>query len=323
MENRSRKVLVIGGSGFVGGTLIPRLLEDGHDVTILNRGNRLIQGTKQLVADRTDKSQVRKAAENTGDFDVVIDTSSYNYQNTETAWANFAQKTKQWIHLGSAAVYKETPGRFPSEKDEIGGAKIWGEYGVEKSDVDQFLKEHSSEIPVTVLRPPYLYGPGNDNDRETFVWSRALQGRPIVVPSNGLTQIQFLHVEDLADIIKLAMNNKSKRFAVYNVASDECPTLREWVDMLSDMVGAKNTSVLAGKLADSYRPRQYFPFRDYPCCVENSLIKQELNWDAKYGIKDGFRQTFSKQNVEFLKTKELNTKVEDEILKTITVGMNQ
>ncbi len=317
MEKNREKILVIGGSGFVGFTLIPRLLENRNDVTILNRGNKLIKGTKQLIADRTDLFQVQKVAEDSDEFDVVIDTSSYNYQNTETAWNCFSNKTKHWIHLSSAAVYKETDGRFPNEKDEIGGANVWGQYGIEKSEADQFLINHSAEIPVTIIRPPYLYGPGNDNDRETFVWSRALQNRNVVVPKDGLTPVQFLHVEDLVDIFILAINNKPKSLAVYNAASDERPTLREWVDTLSEIAGVTNISVLAGVNAKNYIPRQFFPFRDYPCCIETNLIKKELKWIAKYGVKDGFRQTFSKQRVENLKTIKLNTIIEDEILNNI------
>ncbi len=324
MEVLTKKVLVIGGSGFIGQTLIPSLLRDGHEVTVMNLGDRLILGTKQLVADRVDKTQVRKAAESVGDFDVVIETSSYNLQHTETAWTYFAPKTKQWIHLSTAAAYKETPGRFPSENDEIGGAKVWAEYGVEKSEADQFLKEHSNELPVTLLRPPYLYGPNNDNDRETFVWSRALRGRPVIVPGDGKTPIQFLHVEDLADVFKVVMSHTSVRnFSVYNVASDERLTLRDWVDMLSRIAGVEKTSILARNYADAYKPRQYFPFRDYPCCLENDLIKQELNWHAKYGMEDGFRQTFSSLDTDILKTKDLETKIEDEILKNVPVNSNE
>ena len=318
MKSSPKRILVIGGSGFIGETLIPNLLSDGNDVSVLNRGNRLMKGTHQITADRKNPIEVKTASESTGNFDVVIDTSSYNGQNTEIAWQSFSKKTEHWIHLGSAAVYKETPNRFPTEKDEIGGAPIWAEYGEEKSEAEQFLINHSSEVPVTILRPPYLYGPGNDNDRESFIWSRILVGRPILIPNNGKTQIQFLHVEDLSNAFKTVMYNPPKDIAIYNVAAIERPTLSEWVDVVAKIAGGTNSGILAETYADNYKPRQFFPFRDYPCCISVDLITLKLGWEPNYRLEEGFKQTFETYDLSFLKNKKLDTTVEDQILSNIS-----
>lgn len=317
-----KNVLIIGGSGFVGSTLVRSLKDDDWNVTLLNRGNRPMVGTTQLIADRNEALAVQKAAEGTERFDAVIDTSAYNQNHAKIAWDAFSQKTDHWIHLGSASVYKETPGRHPSETDEIGGAAVWAEYGVEKSEADIFLLNNAGQTPVTILRPPYLYGPGNDNDRETFVWSRALQGKSIVVPGNGQTPIQFLHVEDLAGAIKSALTHIPKKSAVYNVASADTITLQEWVATLSEIAGSDDRGVLAQSSSGSLKPRQYFPFRDYPCCVEVQKITQDLGWKAQYDVKEGFRQTFSTHNIDDLANRDLDTKNEDWILGNITQKKN-
>ncbi len=308
-----KKILVIGGSGFVGRTLVPSLLAGGYKVSLLNRGNRVMKGITQYAADRENIRQMQEAAESAGNFDVVIDTSSYNRRHTEIAWDVFSGKTKHWIHLSSAAVYKEIADGYPGESDEIGGAVVWGEYGVEKSQADEFLIAHASKVPVTVLRPPYLYGPGNDNDRETFVWSRVLQGRPVIIPGNGKTCVQFLHVDDLVSAVHAVMEHR-REVAVYNVGADERLMFREWVAMVAGITGASCAGVVAGNHAARWRPREYFPFRDYACCVEVGLIKRDLGWRAKYGIEEGFRQTFAAYSVEELRDRVLNTRVEDQIL---------
>lgn len=310
---KNKKILVIGGSGFIGSTLIPSLLSKGYVITVLNRGNKLMAGTKQLTADRNDLEQVQLTSHNAGVFDAVIDTSSYNLRHTEIVWEVFSKKTKHWIHLSSAAVYKETPDRFPSEKDELGGAKVWGEYGIEKTEVDNFLLHHSLEIPITVFRPPYLYGPNNDNDRETFIWSRVLQGRPIVVPAEGKTPIQFLHVEDLVNAFEMSLMSKPDGIAIYNIGSDEQMPFIEWIRTLSKVAGINNPNIIFERNITNFQPRQYFPFRNYPCCIDINLIKQQLKWHAKYNIETGFEQTFKTYDVNLLKNKKLETKVEDEI----------
>lgn len=317
MTANSKKILVIGGSGFVGMNLVPTLLKDGHTVTVLNRGNNPMKGSCQIIADREDAGQLDRAAKSSGDFDVVIDTSAYNQKHVATAWASFSEKTTQWIHLGSAAVYKETSGRHPTEKDTIGGAAIWAEYGVEKSEADEFLIRNAGKKLVAILRPPYLYGPGNNNDRETFVWARALQNRPVVVPGDGNTPIQFLHIEDLAAIIKALITKVPTGIVLYNVASDERPTLSEWVAMVAEVAGCKNPGILARDSAESYTPRQYFPFRDYPCCVDVVSAKTKLGWEAKYSLANGFRQTYATQDRDALLERSLDTGIEDQILNAI------
>ncbi|MGB4100820.1 MAG: NAD-dependent epimerase/dehydratase family protein [Alphaproteobacteria bacterium] len=314
MTQKGKSILVIGGSGFVGSGLIPALVAEGYDIAVLNRGNTPMQGTRQLVADRESATQLQAAAQAVGNFDAVIDTSAYNRHHAATAWTAFSHKTNHWIHLGSAAVYKETLGRHPTEKDPIGGAAIWAEYGVEKSDVDQYLMDNAGRIPVTILRPPYLYGPNNNNDRETFVWARAMQDQPVIVPGNGRTPIQFLHIDDLSDIVKAALRKRPLGVAIYNVAADERPTLSEWVRTVAEVAGFPDPGILAGDHAKTYKPRQYFPFRDYPCCVETGLVKTELNWKARYSLAEGFRQTLGTQDQQSLRTRALNLDVERRIL---------
>ncbi|OWK21278.1 hypothetical protein AJ88_19460 [Mesorhizobium amorphae CCBAU 01583] len=90
------------------------------------------------------------------------------------------------------------------------------DYGVEKAAADAFLIEKAEQLPVTIFRPPYLYGPGNDNDRESFIWARCLQRRPVVLPGNGETLIQFLHAGDLADIMVHAAASEAIGAQVFN-----------------------------------------------------------------------------------------------------------
>ncbi|AZO75558.1 NAD-dependent epimerase/dehydratase family protein [Mesorhizobium sp. M1D.F.Ca.ET.043.01.1.1] len=313
----TKRALVIGGSGFVGGHLVPALLHDQFHVSVLNRGHKVTGGAEQLTADRTDGDQLFQIAQQVPGFDVVFDTSSYNFQSTKTAWDAFSGVTQRWIHLSSAAVYKETPGRCPAEGDPIGGAAIWADYGFEKAAADAFLTDQAERLPVTIFRPPYLYGPGNDNDRESFIWARCLQGRPVIIPKNGETRIQFLHAEDLADIMVHASTSEARGAQVFNVASEERMSLREWVNLVATAAGFADPGILAGDQADDYMPRQYFPFRDYPCCVDVQFLMKSFEWRPRLGLFDGFRQTFETQDIQHLASKPLDSETEQTILARI------
>jgi len=233
-------------------------------------------------------------------FDVVIDTSGYTRQQVETAYSVFGGRTKKWIHLSSAAVYRENPDRLPNEHDAIGGAAIWSRYGTDKSEADEFLI-CKSKCPLVVLRPPYLYGPSNANDRETFVWSRVLSGRPVIVPGDGSARMQFLHIQDLANIIAHLVEADSGKQAIYNVAEPETMNAQTWVERVAAVTGIV-PDTLSGELhASGIAAREYFPFRDYPCALDVARFLQDLDWTFQFNFDDGIRSTFQSYNPEVLK----------------------
>jgi nucleoside-diphosphate-sugar epimerase len=319
MTHGKRSSLILGGSGFVGVNLVSALLAKGHEVTLLNRGSVPIKGTRQLIANRENRDDMQKVASTIGEVDAVIDTSSFKRSHSALAWEVLAEATHHWIHLGTAAVYKEKETGHATESDAIGGSSAWGRYGVDKSEADLFLIEKAAETPVTIFRPPYLYGPCNSFDRETFVWARALQNRPVLVPGDGLTPMQFLHIADLSSAIVLATDNVPRRAAVYNIAGHERPAQAEWVRITAQAAELPNPSILAGKLACGYNPRYYFPFPDSPLCLETEQIKSKLGWHPLYSLRAGLRQTYATQDAESLKRKTLDVRVEERIAAALSM----
>lgn len=309
------KILIIGGSGFVGQNIVSHLLSEKHNVSLLNRGNNLIEGTIQISADREDISSMKEVGARVGDVDVVIDTSALMGIHTEIAWEALSDRTPHWIHLSSASVYKEKKDGFPNEEDLIGGAAVWGDYGAEKAKTDAFLIAQGSKKAVTILRPPYLYGPKDPEDRANYIWSRCLNNKKVAIPGDGQTPIQFLHVQDLAKAMTMAMEQPpalSARAAVYNVASPEVYTLAEWVQAVAASVGKSNPGVITNDYQT--RPRDYFSFRDYPCALEIGLIQRELGWSARFDLPKGLEATLQTYDIKDLKVNARTIGQEDQIL---------
>jgi len=241
-----KKVLVIGGSGFIGRSLVPMLVSKGYEVTVLNRGNKKPENTIQLIADRNVPMDMEKASLLADGFDAVIDTSAYTLTQAEIAWQHFSTKTSKWIHVSSGAVYKNYQTDVPhKETDETGGAEIWGSYGSDKSAIDDFLSTRTGSTHTIILRPPYIYGPNNDVDRETFIWSRAEAGLSIIIPAKDNTQMQFLHVEDLADSVCECLGHTFDSNVIYNVAADEIISIRDWVALMLDVCRAILSEIIS------------------------------------------------------------------------------
>lgn len=305
-----KKILLIGGSGFVGRALVPVLRSTGNEVFVLNRGARPVEGTTQLIADRDDPCAVSR---HTAAFDVVIDTSGYTGKQVQTAFSVFGKNAGRWIHLSSAAVYRETPDHLPTEVDPVGGAEVWGSYGADKSDADAFLIKQT-DCPVAILRPPYLYGPNNANDRETFVWSRVLTGRAVIVPGDGSAQLQFLHVHDLARIIAHLTGADFGARAIYNVAEPETMNAEAWVRRVASASGTE-AEIIPGQVhATGITARKYFPFRDYPCALDVSNFLRDFNWRFQFGFDRGISNTFSSYDRQTLKELSPSTAEELQIL---------
>jgi nucleoside-diphosphate-sugar epimerase len=199
------------------------------------------------------------------------------------------------------------------EEDAIGGAEVWGQYGRDKSAADAFLL--AQDAPgLCILRPPYLYGPGNDVDRETFVWSRLMRGRRVVLPSNGATPLQFLHVADLARALsRAALAGLSER--VYNLAGGPSTTAEEWVRLLARLIDVpeERAFVHAGRAAGTLQPRQYFAFRDHPCWVDDQRLRA-AGWTPSFDLESGFRQTLASLDVRELAGRAIDTQWEDVVL---------
>ena len=307
------KILVLGGSGFIGKHLVPLLLAGGHDVSVLNRGNRTMEGTTQYIANRDDPASMQTALSKAPAFDVVIDTSGYTLAQSTIARELLGHKAAHWVHLSTAAVYASSDDDYlPNEDDEIGSIPDWGAYGTDKSAIDSHLLGDIGHAPTTILRPPYLYGPHNTGDRETFIWSRLLKKRPVIVPGNGERVVQFLHVADLARAITLVaeMTPESR---IYNVTNAELLSFAEWVNILAYVSGLAGETVFELGLSGLH-PRAYFPFRESACGVDGGRFMAETGWAPQFNARAGFAQTWAAQDKNALENRVIDTTAEDALL---------
>ncbi|WP_185111730.1 NAD-dependent epimerase/dehydratase family protein [Nonomuraea rubra] len=112
---------------------------------------------------------------------------------------------------------------------------------------------------MTILRPPYVYGPRNAEQRELLPWARMLSGRPVFVPGDGSTRIQFVDARMLARIVVTACEGRLVP-DVYNVGEHTTYSFLEYLHILGHV--AEVAPRLAMVTDTSVRPRDYFPFRD-------------------------------------------------------------
>ena len=233
------RVLVIGGTLFIGRALVDQLLERGDEVVIMHRGKETPFGKRvaEIRCDRNDVAAVRAALNGTR-FDVVYD-NVYDWERGTTADQVIAAATAaseglgRYVYTSSVAAYP--PGGEYDEQAPLVPSDYPNVYGAQKADSERALFElHRRQgVPVTTLRPAFIYGPHNPFPREAFFWDRLLAGRPIIIPEDGSRTMQWVHVRDVARAAVLAATRDVAVGRAYNLASYPPITQIEFVELLA------------------------------------------------------------------------------------------
>jgi 2'-hydroxyisoflavone reductase len=237
------RVLVIGGTLFIGRALVDELLERGDDVVIMHRGKGTPFGKRvgEIRCDRNDVAAVRTALRGAR-FDVVYD-NVYDWERGTTADQVSAAAVaasdglRRYVFTSSVAAYPA--GGEYDERAPLVPSDYPNPYSAQKADSERALFElhRQRRIPVTTLRPAFIYGPHNPFDREAFFWDRLRAGRPIIVPEDGSRTMQWVHVRDVARAAVLAATNDTAVGHAYNLASYPPITQIEFVHLLARIAG--------------------------------------------------------------------------------------
>ena len=316
----SKSVLVLGGSIFVGRSLVENLLEADYDVTLLNRGTRPVPGTAQRIADRQDQKALGAAVGSSG-FDFVIDSCCYTASEARIAYDVLGASCRTWIQIGSAAVYRDDAPVPTPERGYLGDSAQWGGYGRDKLAAEEALAsaaEASGGVAV-VLRAPYIYGPGNTPEREAWLWERLLQRRPVLIPGDGSTPLQWLHTWDLWRAVSAVMKGWSQPgLARFNVAERAGHSIRSYLETLAEVAGVEAQLRETPYEALGLAPRGFFPFRDTSMVLDVGAIHDALGWQAELDLRSGLERTLRAIGASELASAPLDTRVEDEILERIS-----
>ena len=291
----SNKVLVLGGSYFVGRKLVEFLAGHGYAVTVLNRGTRplSVEGVQQICCDRNDGEGMKAALAGKA-FDYVIDVS---WQ--DVSWVDKLcealdfEPVKKFVFISSSAVYDVEHLQIPfAETDVLAENKYWTFYGKGKIDAEsyysEFLREKDTEL--VILRPPYIYGEYNYAQRESLIFRQLLEDKPVVIPVSN-PKLQFIYTEDLAAIVEHLLKVETEKESVFNVGNRDAVTSREWVEVCAKVAG-KAPEIMEVDYEELGRNvRDFYPFFDYDNVLEVSKIGGIIHKETAF--EEGLKKSFA------------------------------
>lgn len=194
-------ILILGGTGFIGPHLVEYAMQNGHRITLFNRGRtntHLFPSVEKLVGDRdTDLSALEGRQ-----WDAVIDNSGYTPQQVELSVNLLKNACDQYLFTSTRSVYTEYTQAVMDEDAPVGPKDIpeaeWDGYGPNKVLAERIVQEGFGRRS-TIARPPVIVGPGDRSDRFTYWVDRIDDGGDILVQGDYDDPIQFVDVRDLSE----------------------------------------------------------------------------------------------------------------------------
>lgn len=196
------KILILGGTIFLGRHLAELVVLRGHEVTLFNRGRHgdVMSDVEQLHGDRDSSLDILKNRK----WDAVIDTSGYVPRVVHRSVSVLARSAAYYVFISSISVYKDFSETGMDETSPMGKLvneaveEVTGEtYGPLKALCESVVR---AEWPgkALIVRPGLLAGPYDPTDRFTYWPRRVRLGGPVLAPGNPDAQIQWIDVRDLA-----------------------------------------------------------------------------------------------------------------------------
>jgi 2'-hydroxyisoflavone reductase len=242
------KLLIIGGTRFVGRALVEVALARGHEVTLFHRGQSnpdIFPDVERILGNRD--GELEKLGNR--QWDAVIDTCGYVPRIVKASAEYLADKVKTYVFISTISVFKESNIVGRDEDAELATMEdetieeVTGEsYGALK-----VLCEKAAEAAmpgrVVQIRPGLIVGPHDPTNRFTYWPVRVRKGGDVLVPDGGSGFAQFIDVRDLADFTIKCLEDGT--IGTFNATGPEKPTTIQHVLDVSKQVTGSNANFVS------------------------------------------------------------------------------
>ncbi|KAH6819020.1 chloroplast RNA binding protein [Perilla frutescens var. frutescens] len=298
----AKKILIMGGTRFIGIFLSRLLVKEGHQVTLFTRGKapiaQQLPGESEadfsefsskilhLKGDRKDFDFVKSSLSAEG-FDVVYDINGREADEVEPI-LDALPNLEQYIYCSSAGVYLKTDYPPHYEVDAVDPkSRHKG-----KLETESLLA--SRDVNWTSLRPVYIYGPLNYNPVEEWFFHRLKAGRPIPIPNSGIQITQLGHVKDLATAFIKVLGNPKASKEIFNISGEKYVTFDGLARACAKAGGFPEPEII------HYNPKEFdfgkkkaFPFRDQHFFASVEKAKSVLGLKPEFDLVEGLTDSYN------------------------------
>ena len=242
------KILFIGGTGTISMAITRLLAGQGHDLTLLNRGNRnqdLPRNVKIISADINNEEETAKKLEGMT-FDCVGEFIGFVPSQLERDFRLFNGKTKQFIYISSASAYQKPPKGYKITEETPLENPYW-QYSRDKKACEEFLMEkyRNEGFPVTIVRPSHTYDERSvplgvhGNNGSWQVVKRIKEGKQVIIHGDGTSLWTITHNSDFAKAYVGLIGNPKAIGEAFHITTDEAVTWNQIYGAIADALGVE------------------------------------------------------------------------------------
>lgn len=289
-----KRVIIFGGSGFIGINLIKKLKKNKFNITYVsrkkNKKDYLQNKARYICCDVSKKKSLKKIKT---DYDYIINLSGNIDHNNklQTIRTHYLgcknlvdyfqkKKFKLFIQIGSSLEY----GNLNSPHIESSRAKAFSAYGLSKLKATKYLEKKSKKnnFSFLVLRPYQIYGPFQKKNRLIpYVINSSIKGKAFAC-TDGSQLRDFLYIDDFSNLILKILKKKNFKSGIFNVGFGKPYKVKEVINLVTKNL--KKGKPLFGKILMRKEEKKiYYPNIKKVC--------KTFNWKPKVQIFEGIKRT--------------------------------
>ncbi len=292
------RVLLLGGTGFIGSHILDRLISDGrHDVKALTRSKEL-PGIQHCRGNFNNPSDIVAALEGvdvvihcitttvpgTSNLDPVADIETNLINSVNLFQLMFKANVKRIIFLSSGGTVYGVPSKLPIPENHP--KQPICSYGIVKLAIENYLhlfKDTYGLSPV-ILRPSNPFGPrqgrlGMQGVISVFM-DRILKNEPIDLWGDGSIIRDYIYISDLVDACMLALDSTVE--GVFNIGASVGHSLNEIIALLEKTTGRR--AIIEYKAGRGFDVKQVV--------LDTTSAKKNFQWQPKYSLEEGIQLCF-------------------------------
>lgn len=306
---RPLRILILGGTGFIGPHMVREALRRGHEISLFNRGrtnNELFPDLELLVGDRNGRLEALEG----GEWDAVVDNSGYVPRYVEDSARLLVSNVSQYLFISTISVYADLSNPVNEDTavgtldDETVEEVTDQTFGAMKALCEKRVLSQFGTNRTTILRPTYICGPGDRTDRYTYWPVRTMRGGEMLWPGTPDDDIQMIDVRDLANFTVDCLEQKitgtfntvtpSGSFKMGELLEDSLAVtgadmMPTWVD--TDFIAAENVGAEGG-----------LPIWESPVGEAAGLAKVDGSRAAAAGLKNRPTRETARDTMSWWKT---------------------
>ena len=296
----NKRLLVVGGTGFIGSHVVRKAIKEGYDVTAISKNecdlSKKVKGVEYLKIDIANKKELLNELKNKHYEFVInlggyVDHSDMSKGGIEIINTHYhgvinlinclnKSKLKMFIQIGSSDEYgsNEAPQKETQREIPI------SPYSLAKTLVTHYLQMmyRLEKFPVVILRPFLVYGIGQDENRFIPQLIKGCINKISTPVSLGEQLRDFCYIDDIVEVILLTLNSKKACGEVFNIGSGIPVSIKFVVNKILTLIGSGSADFGAIK---------YRPFENMSLYADTSKIFKFLGWQAKVDLDKGLIMT--------------------------------